>query len=807
MTSEALAYFNGDELPSDVFLKKYALEGEKTPDDMHRRMAKEFARIERSKFKEPYSEDFIYDCFKNFGKIIPQGSIMFGLGNPNYVSLSNCFLLEKPLDSYSSIHSIDEQLTQISKRRGGVGIDISNLRPAGSPTSNSSKTSTGIVPFCERYSNSIREVGQGGRRAALMITLSVHHPEVVSFAEMKMDSKKVTGANVSIRLTDEFLKAAKDNRDYEQRFPVDSKTPSISIMVNAREVWNKIIHCAWLRAEPGLLFWDKIINESPADCYKDFGFESVGTNPCAELILCELDSCRLMILNTFSFVDNPFSKVSSFNFNEFKKYAKIMQRLMDDVVDLELECIDKIIDKINKDPEPMFVKSREFYLWGKIREKCSNGRRTGAGVTAIGDTVAALGIKYGSEESIKLVGDIYKTLKLGCYESSVDIAEERGAFPIWNSKLEINNPFLLRIKQEDKNLYERMQRVGRSNIALLTTAPCGSTSIMMGPSPYYGTSSGIEPLYTDIGYTRRKKINLEEGEVAYDFKDEMGDKWKHFEVFHAKLKMWMDITGETDYKKSPYYGATAEKIDWQARVRLQAAAGQHVDHSISATVNLPNSVTEEEVSKIYEEAWKSGLKGITVYRDGCRSGVLVSNDDANKNSRKDAVKRTPVLPCHIYHFKVKKEPFTVLVGVMGDLPYEVFAFKQDETNKIDPSVEEGFIHKIKRGKYELRDAEGVNLFDTDSLSCQLNDDEAAITRLVSTSLRHNACPLEFLIHQLEKASGTMDSLSKAISRGLKKYVANGSKVPGEKCYNCALENTLRRQEGCVSCVSCGWSKC
>lgn len=807
----ALEYFGGDELPASVFDKYRDFNTEKNPDQRQRKMAKEFARIEKKKFKKPLSEEFIYECFKNFGYIIPQGSILSGLANPNYVTLSNCYVLESPTDSYGGILSTDEQIVQISKRRGGVGIDISNIRPDKFPTTNASRTSTGIVPFCERYSNSIREVGQNGRRGALMLTVSVHHPQVLDFAEMKLDGTKVTGANISVRLTNEFLQAVKDGTDYEQRFPVNVAPDYIyeglriekpfRRMVDAREVWKRIIHCAWERAEPGLLFWDRIISESPADCYRYLGFETISTNPCGELPLCALDSCRLLVLNLFSFVVNPFTKEAYFDFEKFKKYAQIAQRLMDDIIDLELECIDRIIGKIEKDPESIDIKARELAIWKKIREKCYNGRRTGTGITALGDAIAALGIKYGSDESIEITSEIYRVLKLSAYRCSVDIAKESGPFPIFDSALEQHNPFLLRIKDEDPELYADMQKYGRANIALLTTAPVGSISTMGGPTGYWGTTSGIEPLFTDVPYTRRKKINpTDPGEQIPDFIDELGDKWKHYDVYHAKIKMWMDITGETDYTKSPYYGATADKIDWKARVKLQAAATRHIDHSISSTVNLPKGATEEDVAEIYLTAWQEGCKGITVYRDGCRTGVLVEKQEVKLNHAK---KRPQTLPCDVYRFRVKKQPFTVLVGIMDNAPYEVFAFHQDELNKVD--VKTGIIHKIKRGKYELRDDEGVNLFKGETLSEQLSDDEAAITRLVSTSLRHNA-PLEFVVHQLEKASGGLDSLSIAISRGLKKYIKDGAKVSGEVCEGCGSES-LARQEGCVKCLLCGWSKC
>jgi ribonucleoside-diphosphate reductase alpha chain len=626
---EALDYFANNDLSSSCFLNKYGLRDtdhnllEPTPHKMHVRIAKELARIEKNKFKQPLTHKQIFSYLDRFEHIIPQGSPMFGIGNPyQLVSLSNCFVIESPHDSYGGIHKTDEELTQISKRRGGVGLDISTLRPSGCITRNAARTSTGAVTFASRYSNSIREVAQNGRRGALLISMSVHHPDIMEFIHAKSDLKKITGANISVRLTDEFLNAIEQGIVYEQRWPVDSANPQISRMVDACEIWDQIIYNAWAHAEPGLLFWDNIIRESPADCYADFGFGTQSTNPCAELPLCPYDSCRLLILNLFGCTVHPFTKNAYFDYDRFYNNAQVAQRLMDDIIDLEIESIDKIINKVKHDPEPEDIKIRELNLWNKVRYMCEIGRRTGTGITALGDVFAALGIRYGSEESIHITDKIYRTLKLGCYRSSVDMAKELGAFKIYDPKLELDNPFINRIKEEDYGLWKEMQKYGRRNIALLTTAPCGTSSMLASlKRKYFGTTSGIEPVYT-ISHNRRKKINADDFTSQVDFVDDSGDKWQEFDVYHSGVKLWMDITGETDITKSPYYDSEADKIDWINRVRLQAVAHRHVDHSMSSTINLPEHTPPKVVSDIYTTAWKSGCKGITVYRDKCRSGVL-----------------------------------------------------------------------------------------------------------------------------------------------------------------------------------------
>ena len=924
-------YFNGNKLAAEVFVNKYALRDnnnnllEKTPDEMHRRIAKEFARIEKLKFKNPLSEEQIFNYLDKFAQIIPQGSPMFGIGNPyQYISLSNCYVVESPLDSYSSIHKTDEQLTQISKRRGGVGLDISNLRPANSPTTNSSRVSTGIIPFMERYSNSIREVGQNGRRGALMITISVHHPEVLEFAKVKNDLKKVTGANISIKITDEFLNAVKNNKDYEQRWPVEG-TPKISKMVSAKKIWEEIVKSAHTMAEPGILLWDNIIKESPADCYADVNpsYKTVCTNPCcfsqtltievvtsngikeiqsitnkdliwvkdigtwektsgyfyvgefpvydvkfangkllritnnhklskdgnlfelkdlsigdtictddqsgstqivsieyrgvepvgcievenshkftangiisgnSELPLCEYDSCRLMLVNLFSCVENPYTKEAVFNFDKLTNLTKVCQRLMDDMVDIEIEHIDKILNKIKNDPEPDSIKSNEFALWTNIREKCEKGRRTGTGITAIGDVIAALGLKYTSVESLDMVDKIFKTIKLSAYESSVDMAEELGAFPVWNSELEKNNPFLLRIKDENPKLYKRMQKFGRRNIALLTVAPTGSVSLLAKLINRHGTSSGIEPVF-QAEYTRRRKINPGDNSRV-DFVDQNGDKWTEYEVYHSGLQEWMDLNPDLSKELSPYRGSCAEELNWASRVKLQGIAQRHIDHSISSTLNLPENVSVEQVMEIYNKAWEEGLKGVTVYRKNCRTGVLVDkNTKSVKINKTNAPKRPKTLPCDIHHINVSGKKYMVFVGMLDNEPYEIMAYEG-----VYEGAKKGNITKVSRGLYKA----DLGTCVIDSITERCSPEEEAITRLVSTSLRHGA-DIGFVVHQLEKTGGSMVTFAKCLARTLKKYIKDGTTISGEECPNCA--NSLVRQEGCMKCVNCEYSKC
>lgn len=805
----SLKYYNGNELAAKVFLDKYALRKddvfyEKTPDDMHRRIARELARVESKKFKKPLSEDEIYEYLKGFKKISPQGSPMYGIGNPyQTISLSNCFLVEHPLDSYSGILHTDQQLVQISKRRGGVGLDISNLRPENTPTNNASRASTGIIPFMERFSNSIREVGQSGRRGALMITLDVHHPQISDFIKVKRDLKKVTGANISTRLSDEFLEAVDKCKDYQQRWPVDSENPSISKMVNANLIWDEIIDAAWTMAEPGIMFWGNIIKECPANCYAKYGFKTSGSNPCSELTLCCLDSCRLLLLNLFTYIKHAFSKNAYFDFEEFYKDSQVAQRLMDDIVDLEIECIDKIINKVKQDPEDLSIKSKELEMWNKIKEKAIQGRRTGTGITALGDTIAALGLTYGSEKSIKIMGEIYNCLKLGCYRSSVDMAKELGTFPIWEYELEKDNPFLNRIKQEKydycdgEKLYNEMKKYGRRNIALLTTAPAGTVSINAAIGPYFGTTSGIEPVFKPV-HTRRKKINPGDSNFKSDFIDQNGDHWQEFKVYHQGVQLWMDITGETDIDKSPYHKSSAEEINWKQRVKLQGICQKHVDHAISSTINLPEDVSKEEVSEIYKTAWKHGCKGITVYRNNCRTGVLVDVVDKNKINKNNSPVRPKELPCDVYNISVKGKKYFVLVGLLAGQPYEVFAGKN---NHIFDKFETGTIVKVKRGHYKADFGNGEEISPI-TLAC--DEHEESICRLTSMSLRHGA-DIRFIVEQLSKVNGEMNSFAKSVARALKKYIKDGIKCK-YKCTKCGSDDMVY-QEGCPRCNSCGDSKC
>lgn len=847
-------------LQAKVFLDKYALRNDKdelveaTPDQMHKRLAKEFARIEKKKFKKPLTEDYIYSLIERFSKIIPQGSPMYGVGNIyQIISLSNCFVINSPSDSYAGICKADEELAQISKRRGGDGVDISTLRPCGSLTHNAARTSTGILPIMGRYSNTIREVGQNGRRGALMLTSSIHHPESVipwndeldgkefvttikdkdygefeisskyfnpnklDFATIKYDKTKVTGANISIRVTDEFLNAVSNKTYFQQRWPVDSSNPIVSKMVDANKCWDKIIYSAWRTAEPGVLFWDNIIKESPADCYSDYGFKTISTNPCGEIPLSAYDSCRLLSLNLFGFVKNPFTKNAYFDYKEFFEISKIAQRLMDDLVDLEEECINNIINKVKKDPEDDSTKFRELELWNNVLNACKNGRRTGTGITALGDTLAAIGIGYGTEDGVNTVERIYKTLKFAAYQSSIDMAEEIGSFPIWNHNLEKDNPFLNRIKNEEirlddttviygKDLWNKMCKVGRRNISLLTTAPTGTISIISKLVNSYGTSSGIEPQFDITPYTRKKKGNPGDKNFRVDETDQNGDHWMHFKVYCPALKDWMEITGETDYTKSPWYGNCANQLDWKIRVKLQAAAQKHVDHSISSTVNLPNDVTVEKVKEIYETAWKSGCKGITVYRDGCRSGVLVRQNTTQNLSQKTSIiqktnapKRPETLPCDVHHIKSKGDDYFILVGLYNGDPYEVFAGKN---GFIPKSVKNGKITKKARGAYELECDNGQII---KSVVENIEDEEEAITRLVSMSLRHGV-DISYIVHQLEKVkSKDMNAFYRALCRALKKYIKDGTVVSGEECPEC--KEKLIRESGCSICKKCGWSKC
>ena len=804
----SVEYFEGDELAAKVFLDKYALRDndgnllEQIPTQMHHRMAKEFARIENKKFKNPLTEEVIFGLLDHFKYIIPQGSPMFGIGN-NYqiVSLSNCYVVESPEDSYGGICRVDEMLCQISKRRGGVGLDISKIRPAGAGVKNAARNSTGVVSFMERYSNTIREVGQSGRRGALMLTIHVAHPDIEQFVTVKNDATKVTGANISVLLSDEFLTAVEKGEKFRLRFPVDASPSDTDKWVDAKELWMKMINNAWLRAEPGLLFWDKIKKYNAVDCYHEEGFDTVSTNPCSEITLSKFDSCRLMAMNLYSYVVDPFTNGSYFDYDLFEKHSEIIQRLMDDMIDLEEEKILQIIAKIKKDPEEKGVKARELELWQNIHDRCTKGRRTGTGVTAMGDTLAALGLKYGSEESIIEVNKIMKTLCLSSFRSSMEMAKDIGTFPIWNWQKEKDSEFLAMIKENDPKLYKDISIHGRRNIANLTIAPTGTVSILTQ------TTSGVEPLFMLFPYTRRKKINPTDKNAKVDFVDQNGDSWQEFTVYHPKVQKWMEITGEKDLTKSPWHGCCAEEINWVDAVRLQAAAQKYIDHAISKTVNLPENVAVEEVAKIYEAAWKYGVKGCTIYRSNCRTGVLVdkSKEEKSKNKiqKNDSPKRPTSIDAEVHFSKVKGDDYYVVVGLLEGDPYEVFAGINASEGKyiIKKGTSTGKLKKKARGQYVL--AAGEETYTLTNIHNHENDD--SVCRMLSTALRHGA-DINFVVHQLEKTEGDLSSLSKVLARSLKKYIKDGSTVSGENCGQCET-GKLERQDGCVICKSCGWTKC
>lgn len=963
---ETLKYFDGDETATDVWINKYALRDEagnlheKNPDDMHRRFAKEFARIENKKFENPLTEDQLFNYFKGFNRIVLQGSPSFGVGNPYaLVSLSNCYVVECPLDSYAGIMRTDMMMAQISKRRGGVGTDLSNIRPNKTPTKNASRTSTGIIPFARRYSNTIREIGQDGRRGALMLCLDVHHPEAVivnedawenplpitiagdpqlgfrdivtdnryydpnnmDFVSSKLNRGDITGANISLRASDEFMRAVRDKKKFEQRFPVDyhktNTKPLISKQTCALKSWKKIIHNAWQSAEPGILFWDRIRSYNAVDCYADYGYETVATNPClsenntvcalgkgciklseleqhdqilssdgwvrvirkwktgtkpvykyttkggnvfegtenhriicngqkvfvddasgiddqnginqpivskefvsyqdvyditvdgpshtfylnhlncsncAELPLCVNDSCRLLIQNLFGYVKNPFTSEAVFDFEVFFEESKIAQRLMDDLIDLELEAIDKIIAKINSDSEPDYLKRDELDLWSAIREKCFNGRRTGLGTTGMGDVLAAVGIKYGSDESIEFVEKVHRTQKYGALTSSMEMAKELGAFPVWNWDVEKDCEFYEKIRKEKDSpeLLDLIKQYGRRNIGWLTQAPVGSLSCLTRT-----TSSG-EPVYDITPYTRRRKINPSDTHARVDFIDQNGDKWQEYTVYHPKLKLWMEVTGKTDYKESPWFGCCANDIDWVNSVRMQAAAQRHIDHAISRTVNLPESATEEDIANVYMTAWEAGCKGITVYRDKCRTGVLVRKEDKTKPSVSNAPKRPTDLPCDVYKVTVKGAQYNVIIGLNNDEPYEVMVACGDHPEL--SKIKTGILRKKTRGHYQLLLGDEM-IIENVTESC--NPGEDALTRMTSAALRHGV-PLKFLLEQLSKSKDSINSFAKAISRCLRRYV-DQNETTGLQCPNCSFE--LKFTEGCISCSQCGYSKC
>jgi len=829
---EAKKYFNGDDLAAKVWTAKYALKDsfgniyEKSPIEMHRRLAKEIARIEK-KYPNPLTEDQIYDLVKDFKYIVPAGSPMSGIGNKyQAVSLSNCFVIgdDNPADSYGGILKVDQEQVQLMKRRGGVGHDLSHIRPKGSPVSNSALTSTGVVPFMERYSNSTREVAQDGRRGALMLSISVKHPDAEDFIDAKLEAGKITGANISVKIDDAFMNAVVENKPYQQQYPIDSEKPSIKKIINPRKLWKKIINNAWKSAEPGILFWDTVINESVADSYADLGFKTVSTNPCGEIPLCPYDSCRLLAINLFSYVNNPFTVNAKFDFDKFKEHSRYAQRIMDDIIDLELEKIDGILDKINSDPEKAEIKRTEKNLWENIKEKALKGRRTGVGITAEGDMLAALNLRYGSDNATDFSTQVHKTLAIEAYRSSVEMAKERGAFEIYNSEREKNNPFVSRIKNADPELYEEMQKNGRRNISLLTIAPTGSTSILTQ------TTSGIEPVFLPF-YKRRRKVNPNDQDVTISFVDETGDSWEEYNVFHHNFIEWMNANGidsekakisdskeiESLIKNSPYYKATSNDVDWLSKVRLQGHVQKWVDHSISVTVNLPNDASVKLVGDVYLEAWKSGCKGVTVYRDGSRDGVLLAADSKSKTKKeaREHAKRPKELNADVIHFSNNDEEWIAFIGIKDDLPYEIFSGRSEEDAlPVPKSITKGKIIKqrfddgSKRYDFKYTNKFGFNI-TIEGLSYKFNPEFWNYAKLISGVLRHGM-PVQHtvnLISSLQFGTGTINTWKKGIERALKNYIPDGTKAKkGKICTECGSD-TLVYQEGCLICQSCGFSKC
>ena len=825
-----LEYFNGDELAARVWLNKYAIKDsfgniyEKSPEEMHRRIANEIARIE-SKYSNPMSAEEIFDLLDHFKYVIPSGSPMTGIGNDFQVaSLSNCFVIgmEGKADSYGGIIRIDEEQVQLMKRRGGVGHDLSHIRPKGSPVKNSALTSTGIVPFMERYSNSTREVAQDGRRGALMLSVSIKHPDAEAFIDAKMTEGKVTGANVSVKIDDEFMQAVTEKRPYQQQYPIKSDSPTYTKEINATALWDKIIHNAWKSAEPGVLFWDTIQRESIPDCYADLGFETVSTNPCGEIPLCPYDSCRLIAINLYSYVVNPFTEKAYFDYELFKAHARKAQRIMDDIIDLELEKIEAIQKKIESDPESEEVKSAEKKLWEKIYQKSSMGRRTGVGITAEGDMLAALGLRYGSEEAINHSEEIHKTLALTAYSASVELAKERGAFEIFDIKREENNPFINRLKEADPALYENMKLYGRRNIACLTIAPTGTVSIMTQ------TTSGIEPVFMPV-YKRRRKVNPNDADVHIDFTDENGDSFEEYIVYHHKFVEWMKKSGIDTTKKysqveidnivarSPYAKATSNDIDWVAKVQMQGRIQKWVDHSISVTINLPNNVDEKLVNELYVTAWKCGCKGCTVYRDGSRAGVLVSTE--SKKNEAEIMKptitevRPTILEADVVRFQNNKEKWVAFIGLLNGEPYEIFTGQQDDEDGIPlpKNVTHGIIIKhtnedgTKRYDFQFENKIGYKT-TIEGLSERFNPEFWNYAKLISGVLRYKM-PIEQvikLISSLELASDNINTWKNGVERALKRYMKDGTST-AEKCPNC--KQHLIFEEGCLHCPGCGYSKC
>ena len=845
----SLKYFDGDELAARVWVNKYAMKDsygniyERSPEDMHRRIAKEITRVE-AKYKNPMSEQEVFELLDHFRYIVPAGSPMTGIGNNQQVaSLSNCFVigLDGKADSYGAIMRIDEEQVQLMKRRGGVGHDLSHIRPKGSPVNNSALTSTGLVPFMERYSNSTREVAQDGRRGALMLSVSIKHPDSEAFIDAKMEEGKVTGANVSVKLDDDFMNAAINDKTYVQQWPIDAEKPKVQKEIEARKLWEKIVHNAWKSAEPGVLFWDTIIKESIPDCYADLGFRTVSTNPCGEIPLCPYDSCRLLSINLYSYVEKPFTKEARFDFEKFKKHVQFAQRIMDDIVDLEMEKINLIIEKIKQDPESNEVKDAEYHLWEKIKRKSGMGRRTGVGITAEGDMLAALGLRYGTQEATDFSVLVHKTLALNAYRSSVTMAKERGAFEIYDAKRENNNPFVLRIKEADPELYADMQQYGRRNIACLTIAPTGTTSLMTQ------TTSGIEPVFMPV-YKRRRKVNPNDADVHVDFVDEVGDSFEEYIVYHRKFLKWMQVNGYDTEKrysqeeidnlvaKSPYYKATANDVDWLMKVKMQGAIQKWVDHSISVTVNLPNDVDETLVNRLYVEAWKSGCKGCTIYRDGSRAGVMisVSKKDKKKGTHAEGAEvreeepkvkdckqpevtevRPKELECDVVRFQNNKEKWVAFVGLLNGYPYEIFTGLQDDEEGIvlPKNITKGKIIKstledgTHRYDFQFENKRGYKT-TVEGLSEKFNPEYWNYAKLISGVLRYRM-PIDHvmkLVSSLQLKDESINTWKNGVERALKKYIVDGTKANGQKCPVCGHES-LVYQEGCLICTNCGASRC
>ena len=841
----SLEYFAGDELAARVWVSKYAMKDsfgniyEQSPEDMHWRLAREIARIE-NKYPNPMSEREVFDLLDHFRYIIPAGSPMTGIGNDHQIaSLSNCFVIgiEGDGDSYGAIMRLDEEQVQLMERRGGVGHDLSQIRPKGSPVANSALTSTGLVPFMERYSNSTREVAQDGRRGALMLSVSIKHPDSEAFIDAKMTEGKVTGANVSVKIDDEFMQAAVEDKPYTQQFPIDSDNPIVKKDISAKQLWEKIVHNAWKSAEPGVLFWDTILRESIPDCYADLGFQTVSTNPCGEIPLCPYDSCRLLAINLYAYIKNPFTPEASFDFDLFKEHVAKAQRIMDDIFDLELDKIDLIMDKISHDPQSDDIKHAEYHLWEKIKDKSSKGRRTGVGITAEGDMLAAMGLRYGTEEATTFSVDVHRTLALTAYASSVKMAQERGAFAIFDAEREKNNPFLLRIKEADPQLYSDIMTYGRRNIACLTIAPTGTTSLMTQ------TTSGIEPVFMPV-YKRRRKVNPNDADVHVDFVDEVGDSFEEYIVYHKKFLEWMRVNGIDTEKRytqeeidelvarSPYYKATANDVDWLMKVRMQGAIQKWVDHSISVTVNLPNNVDEALVNRLYVEAWRSGCKGCTIYRDGSRSGVMIAVSKKDKKKKAAAQPandkvtalanvlavtetRPRELECDVVRFQNNREKWVAFVGLLDGYPYEIFTGLQDDEEGIalPKTITKGRIIKqvnpdgTKRYDFQFENKRGYKT-TVEGLSEKFNPEYWNYAKLISGVLRYRM-PIDHvikLVGSLQLNDQSINTWKNGVERALKKYIVDGTAAKGQVCPVCGQE-TLVYQEGCLICKNCGASRC